>query len=138
MFGGSQQTFLQDGSDISEAEHTAGLVHAAVLVELAAPAVGITRGAVLVKTFGGADDYAVVATNGSGPHPQEDLMPGAVTDGYVGIAGPAVTQHARQGTADLAHSRLVLAGSREKVAAVMADDVLAEVAGDALGAFVPE
>src|ERR1700722_235076 len=138
VFGGSQQTFLQHGSDISEAEHTAGLVHAAVLVELAATAVGFTRSAVLVKTFGGADDYAVVATNGSGPHPQENLMSGAVTDGYVGIGGPAVTQHGSQGTADLAHSGLVLARSREKVAAVMADDVLAQVAGDALGAFVPE
>ena len=120
-------------------EDAAGFVDAAVGGEFGLATIPIRERNAFFETLGGADDGAVGITHGKSPELDGDAMAGFVAHGDERLGGLAFA-HGGGGGSEIAGELVVFTvGLAEKIVGVeAADDVLAEIAGDALGAVVPE
>jgi hypothetical protein len=120
-------------------EDAAGFVDAAIGGEFRLTAIPFGEGDAFFETLGGSDDGAVGIANGESPDLNGDAMAGFVAHGDERLGGLAVA-HRGGGGSERAGEFIVFAvGLAEKIVGVeAAEDVLAKIAGDALGAVVPE
>ena len=120
-------------------EDAAGFVDAAVSGELGLAAVPFSERDAFFETFGGTDDDAIGIPYRESPELNRNAVAGFVAHGNEGLRGPTFA-HGGGSRRERAGEFVVFAvGFAEKIVGVeAADDVLTEVAGDALGAIVPE
>ena len=120
-------------------EHAARFVDAAVGGELGLAAIPFGERDAFFETFGGADDDAFRIAHRKSPELNRDAVAGFMTHGDQRLREPALA-HRSGGGSECAGELIVFAigFTEEIIGEKAADDVLAQVAGDALGAIVPE
>jgi hypothetical protein len=120
-------------------EDAAGFVDAAIGGELGLAAIPFGEGDAFLETFGGADDDTVGIAHGKSPQLNRDAVAGFMAHRNEGLGGFAFAHGGGGGSVRAGKLVVFAVGLAEKIVGVeTADDVLAKIAGDALGAIVPE
>ena len=120
-------------------EDAAGFVDAAVGGEFSLAAIPFGERDAFLKAFGSADNDTFGIADGERPELNGDAMAGFVAHGDERLGGLAFTDGGGGGRVCAGELIVFSVGLTEKIVGVeAADDVLTEIAGDALGAIVPE
>jgi hypothetical protein len=114
-------------------------VKAAMCGKVVFPPVSIGKGTLVVEAFGGSNDIAQAVPERHRVQAHRHAVPGAVAHVHLGVPGAAIAHGFGQRAGCRAQQvTLTVAVIEQTVTATTAYNFVAQIAGDSLGAIVPE